>query len=242
VTIPQITLSEKCRKGGQKVSEIKRAGRQLDITDLLIAALEDAIILLKESHNGKTTSSINKVICKGEAAIRKAHQAEREKAVMIKPQPQSDFIDGRSDIKVGGIMPEVTQSSSLSENSHIEKLITTLGQRLKTQNEIIQAIANSLEDIESHLRQIAISNNPAPNYQRPLSEYPTFDWTSINATVQGEDGDGATTVEWAGQVFTRRCPSNRFGEAIWYSRCVGKDLDGNNKYVRLIVSLRQTAH
>ena len=65
---------------------------------------------------------------------------------------------GRSDIKVGGIMPEVTQSSSQSENSHIEKLITTLGQRLKTQNEIIQAIANSLEDIESHLRQIAISN------------------------------------------------------------------------------------
>jgi DdrB-like protein len=131
-------------------------------------------------------------------------------------------------------MPESNQSESQSSNGYIEKLITTLGQRLKTHNEIMQAISNSLDEIESHLRQIAISNNPAPNYQRQLSEYPTFDWTSINATVLGEDGDGATTVEWAGQVFTRRSPSNRYGEAIWFSRCVGKDLDGNNKYVRLI--------
>ena len=57
------------------MSEIKRAGKPLDITDLLIAALEDAIILLKASRDGKTTSSINKVIFKGESAIRKARQA-----------------------------------------------------------------------------------------------------------------------------------------------------------------------
>ena len=138
------------------------------------------------------------------------------------------------EIKEGGVMSEATKSAPQSGNDRVEKLITTLGQRLIVQNEIMQAIANSLEEIESHLRQIAISNNPAPNYQRPLSEYPTFDWSSIGATVLGEDGDGATSVEWSGQVFTRRSPSNRFSEAIWFSRCVGKDLDGNNKYVRLI--------
>jgi hypothetical protein len=139
-----------------------------------------------------------------------------------------------SEFGEGNKMPESNQSETQSSNGYIEKLITTLGQRLKTHNEIIQVISNSLEEIESHLRQIAISNNPAPNYQRPLSEYPTFDWTSINATVLGEDSDGATSVEWSGQVFTRRSPSNRFSDAIWFSRCVGKDLDGNNKYVRLI--------
>jgi hypothetical protein len=145
-----------------------------------------------------------------------------------------------SEFGEGNKMPESNQSETQSSNGYIEKLITTLGQRLKTHNEIIQVISNSLEEIESHLRQIAISNNPAPNYQRPLSEYPTFDWTSINATVLGEDSDGATSVEWSGQVFTRRSPSNRFSDAIWFSRCVGKDLDGNNKYVRLI-SFKNTA-
>ena len=53
-----------------------------------------------------------------------------------------------------------------------EKLIVTLGQRLSEQNEILRMIAASLQGAESHLRQIAILLNPAPNYQRPLTEYP----------------------------------------------------------------------
>jgi len=115
-----------------------------------------------------------------------------------------------------------------------EKLIVKLGQRINEQNEILRMIAASLEGVESHLRQIAVSSNPAPNYQRPLSDYRDFDWASIGAIVLKEDGDGATEVEWNGQVFTRRSPENRFDAAIWFSRCVGKDADGNNKYVRLI--------
>jgi hypothetical protein len=55
-----------------------------------------------------------------------------------------------------------------------EKLIVKLGQRRSEQNEILRGIAASLEGIESHLRQMATSSNPAPNYQRPLSEYPTL--------------------------------------------------------------------
>jgi hypothetical protein len=91
-----------------------------------------------------------------------------------------------------------------------DKLIVKLGQRISEQNEILRMIAASLQGIESHLRQIAVSSNPAPNYQRALSEYPTFDWTSIGATVLSRDDDGATTVEWNGQIFTRRSPDNRF--------------------------------
>ena len=115
-----------------------------------------------------------------------------------------------------------------------EKLIVKLGQRISEQNEIFRGIAASLEGIESHLRQMAISSNPAPNYQRPLSEYPTFDWSSIGATVLNRDGDGVTAVEWNGQVFMRRSPSNRFDGAVWYSRHLGKDSDGNMRYARLI--------
>ena len=56
-----------------------------------------------------------------------------------------------------------------------EKLIVKLGQRISEQNEILRMIAASLQGIEANLRQMALSSNPAPNYQRPLSEYPTFD-------------------------------------------------------------------
>jgi ssDNA-binding DdrB-like protein len=115
-----------------------------------------------------------------------------------------------------------------------EKLIVKLGQRISEQNEILRLIAASLEGIESQLRQMAISSNPAPNYQRPLSEYPTFDWSSIGAIVLNRDDDGVTAVEWNGQVFTRRSPSNKFPEAVWYSRHLGQDVDGNKRYVRLI--------
>jgi len=113
-------------------------------------------------------------------------------------------------------------------------LIVKLGQRMNEQNEILRMIAASLEGVELHLRQIAVSSNPAPNYQRPLSEYPTFDWLSIGATVLNRDDDGVTAVEWNGQVFTRRSPNNKFDAAVWFSRHLGQDSDGNKRYARLI--------
>jgi hypothetical protein len=115
-----------------------------------------------------------------------------------------------------------------------EKLIVKLGQRLSEQNEILKVIAASLQGVESHLRQMAVSSNPAPNYQRPLSEYPTFDWSSIGAIVLNRDDDGVTAVEWNGQVFTRRSPSNKFADAVWFSRHLGQDSDSNKRYARLI--------
>jgi DdrB-like protein len=117
-----------------------------------------------------------------------------------------------------------------------EKLIVKLGQRLSEQNELLRMIAESLRGVEAHLRQIAVSSNPAPNYQRPLSEYSTFDWTSIGATVLNRDGDGVTAVEWNGQVFTRRSPSNKFDAAVWFSRHLGQDTDGCDLKHRMAVT------
>jgi hypothetical protein len=119
-------------------------------------------------------------------------------------------------------------------DDRIEKLITVLGQRMNGLNKTLQMIAESLQGVELHLREMSISSNPAPNYRRPLSDYQDFDWASIGAIVLKEDRDGATEVEWNGQVFTRRSPQNSYDAAIWYSRSVGKDSDGKNKYLRLI--------
>jgi DdrB-like protein len=126
------------------------------------------------------------------------------------------------------------QGGTMTDIDRAEKLIVTLGQRIREQNEILRMIATSLQSIESHLRQIAVSSNPAPNYQRLLSEYPTFDWPSIGATVLNRDDDGVTAVEWNGQVFTRRSPNNKFDAAVWFSRHLGQDADGNKRYARLI--------
>jgi hypothetical protein len=126
------------------------------------------------------------------------------------------------------------QGGTMLDADHAEKLIVMLGQRISEQSGILRTIAASLQGIESHLRQIAVSSNPAPNYQRTLSEYPTFDWPSIGATVLNRDEDGVTAVEWNGQIFTRRSPSNRFQEAVWFSRHLGQDSDGNKRYARLI--------
>ncbi len=73
----------------------REAEKPMDATDLLIAALEGTIKLLKEIRDGWASASrIDEVICQGEAAICDARRGERENAVMIKPQPRGVRIDG----------------------------------------------------------------------------------------------------------------------------------------------------
>lgn len=127
------------------------------------------------------------------------------------------------------------QKTPQAGDDRIEKLVTVLGQRINEQNGILHLIAESLQGIEASLHDIAVASNPAPNYRRPLGEYSAFDWASIGATVLKEDSDGVAAVEWRDQQFIRRSDDKKkFGYAVWFSRCVGKDADGNNKYVRLI--------
>lgn len=91
----------------------------------------------------------------------------------------------------------------------------------------------ALEKIADALERLAPTSTSAPNYQYPLESFASFDWESIGATVERRDRDGAAIVTWRGNRFVRRAPSNKFGEAIWFSRCVGKDDNGENKYERL---------
>jgi len=92
----------------------------------------------------------------------------------------------------------------------------------------------ALGRIAAALEAIALTKAPAPNFIRPIADYPTFEFESIGARVTGRDQHGVTEVEWAGYQWTRRSPSNKFGTAIWFSRPAGKDEAGNVRYVRLI--------
>lgn len=92
----------------------------------------------------------------------------------------------------------------------------------------------ALESIAASIQQLVPANTAAPNYQRPLETFARFDWESVRVTVERSDQYGAAIVSWRGLQFVRRSPSNKFGEAIWFSRCTGKDDSGENKYERLI--------
>lgn len=91
-----------------------------------------------------------------------------------------------------------------------------------------------LDRIARGVETIALSNATEPAFVKSLADYPTFDWSSIGATVTEQDRDGATVVEWGGYSWKRRNPSNNFGDAIFYTRPIGKKEDGSNKYARLI--------
>ena len=90
----------------------------------------------------------------------------------------------------------------------------------------------ALEKIASALTRLV--PDIAPNYQFPLESFKTFDWSIIDAEVVKFDQYSAAIVRWNGKEFLRRSPSNKYGAAVWFSRCTGKNDDGSNQYEKLI--------
>ncbi len=106
-------------------------------------------------------------------------------------------------------------------------------QEFQTYLQLQQRIIESLSRIAIALEQM-IPAMKAPNYQFAIKDFATFDWASIGAVVVSSDSDGATAVSWKNHTYLRRSPSNKFGAAIWFSRCTGKDERGENQYEKLI--------
>jgi hypothetical protein len=100
------------------------------------------------------------------------------------------------------------------------------------------AILNQLERQTELLERLvmAVEQRPiaAPNYDAHLRSFDVFDWGGIGAQVEETDADGVTQVRWRGHLYRRRSPDNKFPSVIWFSRSVGKDEAGNNRYERLI--------
>jgi DdrB-like protein len=101
-------------------------------------------------------------------------------------------------------------------------------------NDEFSMLMTVLLRIADALDRMAPPVKSAPNYQYPLHTFRNFDWSSISAIVEQSDEYGAGVVKWGEQLWTRRCPTNRYGAAIWFSRAVGKNEDGSTLYERLI--------
>lgn len=101
------------------------------------------------------------------------------------------------------------------------------------ENNLIERLIGVVERIA---RALEASNPepPAPNYKADIKEYPDYQWDAIGAEIEQVDRYGAATVLWRGKRFVRRSPENSYGAVVFFSRCVGKDESGKDKYERLI--------
>lgn len=95
-------------------------------------------------------------------------------------------------------------------------------------NELLSVISQQLE------RLIAQTAPVGPDYRVPLAGFKNFDWTNIGAEVVASDQYGVSAVTWNGYLFKRRSGDGKYGQAIWFSRAVGKSSEGETDYVRLI--------
>ena len=124
----------------------------------------------------------------------------------------------------------------------LSEIVPSLLQGLNAFLEYQRRQTLALEFIASYLGQLNLSATAAaPNYTRSLAEFNSFDWASIGASVVQRDSSGATIVRWGNHDYVRRSPANKFGEAIWFSRSVGRDEQGNTAYERLITFKRLPA-
>lgn len=97
-----------------------------------------------------------------------------------------------------------------------------------------QQQAKALERIAIALERMA-PDAGAPNLQKPISQFKSFDWASIGSSVVQRDEHGPAIVEWGGKQFTRRSPQNKYDPAIWFSRSTGeRNGEGTVIYERLI--------
>lgn len=124
----------------------------------------------------------------------------------------------------------------------LSEIVPSLLQALNTFLDYQRRKTLALEQIASCLGQLNLSAAAAaPNYTRSLAEFNGFDWASIGASVVQRDPKGATIVRWGNHDYVRRSPANKFGEAIWFSRSVGRDEQGHTTYERLITFKRMAS-
>jgi hypothetical protein len=67
-----------------------------------------------------------------------------------------------------------------------------------------------------------------------ISDYKTFDWSSIGATVVQRDADGVSLIRAANGKLAKRRSNDKFGTEIWFSYSTGKSADGTPQYQRVI--------
>jgi hypothetical protein len=113
----------------------------------------------------------------------------------------------------------------------------SLTTQLRLANEQYAEIIAALDRLTNTVAVLAAGDqdpDEAPDIQMPIERFHSFDWAQIGAQVLQEDEFGTAIVSYRGKAYKRRSPDNSYNPAIWFSRAIGKDDEGRNRYVRLI--------
>jgi hypothetical protein len=110
-----------------------------------------------------------------------------------------------------------------------EQLLSKIAEAIGRTNNLIGQLIKTTD-------RLAQDSAPlSPNYRRKLSEFPTFDWASIDARVVAVDTKGfAADVEWRGHRFDRSSGSKFDGDFIIFSRPSPEWSQQNKVYYTLI--------
>jgi hypothetical protein len=96
---------------------------------------------------------------------------------------------------------------------------------------LLKAQIGLLKTIASELAKLNAGQAPlSPGYRRRLSEYKSFDWSSIGAEVVAQDAQGVSEVEWNGHRFDRRSGEKFGGRFIIFSRPGGGENEQRTYY------------
>ena len=101
---------------------------------------------------------------------------------------------------------------------------------MEEQTQLLQAILAELKALHASIK----SNQPAPRLEFHLDDLPNFPWDAIGAVPAQRDKHGISQIWWGGRQFFRRSPDNRYTEAIFFSRSLGKEENGKPQYEWLI--------
>ncbi|MBD2105177.1 single-stranded DNA-binding protein [Leptolyngbya sp. FACHB-261] len=82
---------------------------------------------------------------------------------------------------------------------------------------LVERSTLALEQIAQALAAQVTAVQRPQEYELPLKEYPTFDWSSVGATVKQSDNNGPMLLECRGLLWVRRCKP-QCNKSIWFSR------------------------
>jgi hypothetical protein len=130
--------------------------------------------------------------------------------------------------------PKQAQNQAQNQASPISHQPPTSEALLQQLVEVSQRQNALLERIALAMEAAGDGGGASPNYEVCLTQFKSFDWGAIEAKVEQEDRDGVATVLWRGHRYVRRSAANKFEPAIWFSRSIGRDEEGNVQYAKLV--------
>lgn len=132
-----------------------------------------------------------------------------------------------------------TQPPAQGSQSSTDGILTAILSELRSLRKGVEALGDLISQMGMG-GSYSDGDGPSGYPIYPLHSFSSFDWAANGFTVTEEDDDGPTHVAYEKRSYTRRNSSNKFGDAIWYSRSIGKDPDTGTPLYSTAIKFRRS--